>query len=319
MVLEKFKFLQASIHKQQEESGNFFPKKIHFGGNPKLQYREGGEKFHKTEQGRAQKFQKNGQAGANKKFERGEKKFGGEKKNLKGNKRDQKEQGDKKFKNKKVKKGKGDPVKGTSTEYIELANSDDDEDVVDVTDMISKSDNDDNEDEAVIPLLNTSTKRKSVKNAKIPAVVSKFSSKNRFNALGEYEEVGEKSEEPPRKRQRPSEDDGKEAEEEEGAEDVDGESGSDDDEEERLKFREEISKMPIGKVREMKEKLGIKLFNKTYFGTSEVEKKRKETKKAEISRSENHGQHRPKEISSKRHVSTFRNIYGEHEKGTKKK
>uniref|UniRef100_A0A8R1ESF4 rRNA biogenesis protein RRP36 n=1 Tax=Caenorhabditis japonica TaxID=281687 RepID=A0A8R1ESF4_CAEJA len=113
--------------------------------------------------------------------------------------------------------------------------------------------------------------------------------------------------------------DGKEEEEEEGAEDVDGESGSDDDEEERLKFREEISKMPIGKVREMKEKLGIKLFNKTYFGTSEVEKKRKETKKAEISRSENHGQHRPKEISSKRHVSTFRNIYGEHEKGTKKK
>uniref|UniRef100_A0A8R1ERC8 rRNA biogenesis protein RRP36 n=1 Tax=Caenorhabditis japonica TaxID=281687 RepID=A0A8R1ERC8_CAEJA len=173
----------ASIHKQQEESGNFFPKKIHFGGNPKLQYREGGEKFHKTEQGRAQKFQKNGQAGANKKFEH----------------------------------------------------------------------------------------------------------------------------------------DGKEEEEEEGAEDVDGESGSDDDEEERLKFREEISKMPIGKVREMKEKLGIKLFNKTYFGTSEVEKKRKETKKAEISRSENHGQHRPKEISSKRHVSTFRNIYGEHEKGTKKK
>ncbi|CAL2043980.1 unnamed protein product [Caenorhabditis brenneri] len=38
----------ATIHKEQEQSGQFYgnQRKIHFGGTPKMQYREGG-KFHK--------------------------------------------------------------------------------------------------------------------------------------------------------------------------------------------------------------------------------------------------------------------------------
>ncbi|KHJ86792.1 hypothetical protein OESDEN_13448 [Oesophagostomum dentatum] len=59
------------------------------------------------------------------------------------------------------------------------------------------------------------------------------------------------------------------------------------------------------------DKLGLKLFNKAYFGTAEKDKKTSEAKKKikEAKKEEYRGQHRPKEISSKKPVSTFRPVY----------
>ncbi|CAI2352684.1 unnamed protein product [Caenorhabditis sp. 36 PRJEB53466] len=290
MCHNKFQRVSAQF-REQAKSGEFVHKKIHFGGTPRLKYREGGERFQK-------KIEKNG-----------EKKT----KNVKGNKRSQKEHAGKKNKNQKSKKAKGEPVKGTSTEYAQLANSDgeDDDDVIDVTDMLQKSDDDEEKEASEVPMINST---KTVKNS---VETSKFSTGNRFNAIGEYEK-----EEPPKKKQKTEDSDDSDAPEApEAPEDVAGESeeSEDDDEAERLKFRAEMAQMPLGKVREMKEKLGIKLFNKTYFGTSEVEKKKKIEQKRQMRTTENGGQHRPKEISSKRPVSTFRNVYGEHEIGAKKK
>uniref|UniRef100_A0A1I7T9X5 rRNA biogenesis protein RRP36 n=1 Tax=Caenorhabditis tropicalis TaxID=1561998 RepID=A0A1I7T9X5_9PELO len=266
----------ANSFKQQEQSGYTGgpqQRKIHFGGQPKMQYREGG-KFYKPPGNSDGFVAKKGKFGDktdrfNGKFgEKKAEKFNG--KQGKFGEKNGKFAGKSDFNKKKVQKKKGDPVKGTSTEYAQMANSDDDEDLIDVEDMLEKEDE---EEEEAVPM------------------------------ESEDDEGPEEVENP-----------GEEPEEEE--EDQEDEEEEEDDEEERLKFRAEISNMPLGKVREMKEKLGIKLFNKTYFGTSEVDKKRQEEKKKE---GEKGGQHRPKEISSKRPVSSFRNIYGDHEKGTKKK
>ncbi|KHJ75956.1 hypothetical protein OESDEN_24425, partial [Oesophagostomum dentatum] len=88
--------------------------------------------------------------------------------------------------------------------------------------------------------------------------------------------------------------------------------GLEDDEEAAVAaFRAEMADLPLGKVREMKDKLGLKLFNKAYFGTTEKDKKTSEAKKKikEAKKEEYRGQHRPKEISSKKPVSTFRPVY----------
>ncbi|EFO95260.1 hypothetical protein CRE_09238 [Caenorhabditis remanei] len=300
------KFQQmATFHKQQEKSGDFYAnRKIHFSGTPRMQYREGG-KFYKPPRDETEKSGKFGNKKVGKKFEK--KGAPEEKTDVKKGK-----------KTKKVKKMKGDPVKGTSTEYDQLTNSDeDDDDVADVSDMIAKDSDEEDEKDAEIPLINTARK------STTKSVASK-----RFTALGDYEDVDEPEDEdeddaPPPKKQKKSNGDSDDSDDEDAPEEVEEDEEEEDDEDERLKFREEISQMPLGKVREMKEKLGIKLFNKTYFGTSEVDKKRQEEKKKLKSEAVNGeksgGQHRPKEMSSKRPVSTFRNIYGDHEKGTKKK
>ncbi|WKY13989.1 hypothetical protein Q1695_004652 [Nippostrongylus brasiliensis] len=83
-------------------------------------------------------------------------------------------------------------------------------------------------------------------------------------------------------------------------------------------FRAEMADLPLGKVRELKEKLGLKLFNKAYFGTrSEDQKAQLMTKEAVEKKEEYRGQHRPKEISSKKPVSVFRPIYQD-KKGRKR-
>ncbi|CAJ0589436.1 unnamed protein product [Cylicocyclus nassatus] len=103
-----------------------------------------------------------------------------------------------------------------------------------------------------------------------------------------------------------------EEEEEEEADDQEDE-GDEDEEAAIANFRADLADLPLGKVREMKEKLGLKLFNKAYFGATEAAKKAEESKKKklEAKKAEFHGQHRPKEISSKRPVSVFRPIYQE--------
>ncbi|KHN81739.1 Ribosomal RNA processing protein 36 -like protein [Toxocara canis] len=75
-------------------------------------------------------------------------------------------------------------------------------------------------------------------------------------------------------------------------------------------FRREISNMPMSKVKQLKEKLGIKLFNKAFFGKSTVQ----EASQKEIAKLKNRSftrdnAKRPREMSSKRPVSKFRNVY----------
>ncbi|ULT87276.1 hypothetical protein L3Y34_006810 [Caenorhabditis briggsae] len=291
------KFQQmATFNKQQEQSGDFRGapqnRKIHFGGTPKMQYREGG-KFYKPPPG----AEASAAAAGNFKDKKGGK-F--EKRGAKSGKFGDKKGG--KF----DKKAKGDPVKGTSTEYEQLGNSDEDDDVIDVSDMFEK------EEEEEVPMINSAKNAlKSTKKSAPPPVAP---SNNRFAALADDDDVEDDDEEEPKPKKKKTSADS----DEEDSEALEEDESEEDDEEERLKFREEIAQMPLGKVKEMKEKLGIKLFNKTYFGASEVDKKRQEVKKVEKS-AEKGGQHRPKEISSKRPVSAFRNIYGDHEKGTKKR
>ncbi|RCN37109.1 hypothetical protein ANCCAN_16996, partial [Ancylostoma caninum] len=104
------------------------------------------------------------------------------------------------------------------------------------------------------------------------------------------------------------------------AEDDDHDDDDGRDEEEAVAaFRAEMADLPLGKVREMKEKLGLRLFNKAYFGPTEADRKVEEAKKKRMEQKKNeyHGQHRPKEISSKKPVSTFRPVY-QHTGGKKK-
>ncbi|KJH41229.1 hypothetical protein DICVIV_12797 [Dictyocaulus viviparus] len=75
-------------------------------------------------------------------------------------------------------------------------------------------------------------------------------------------------------------------------------------------FRAELAELPLCKVREVKEKLGLKLFNKAYFGTNASIKNDQSTRQGlEKKPSQYRGQHRPKEITSKKPVSTFRPVY----------
>uniref|UniRef100_A0A1I7XIB3 Autophagy-related protein 9 n=1 Tax=Heterorhabditis bacteriophora TaxID=37862 RepID=A0A1I7XIB3_HETBA len=85
----------------------------------------------------------------------------------------------------------------------------------------------------------------------------------------------------------------------------------DDNEDVSVTFRKELANLPLSQVRKLKEQIGLKLFNKAYFGTTKQNKNSEGDNNDKIV--EQHvkrkGQHRPKEISSKTHVSTFRNIY----------
>lgn len=101
--------------------------------------------------------------------------------------------------------------------------------------------------------------------------------------------------------------DEKEAEQDEEKEEVDSESGISDDKD---AFRAEIANMPMGKVRQLKERIGIRLFNKAFFGKTTEE----ETSMKAIAKSSNQyfirdNPKRPREMSSKRPVSKFRNIF----------
>ncbi|GMS80171.1 hypothetical protein PENTCL1PPCAC_2346, partial [Pristionchus entomophagus] len=118
---------------------------------------------------------------------------------------------------------------------------------------------------------------------------------------------------------------------EEGEEGEEGEDGEVDNEEEEEgegedtgptptdleKFREEMASLPLSKVREVKEKLGIKLFNDAFFGRVEQKEEEKEVEgntAKKIFKRDN--SKRPREISSKKGVSRFRLIY-KNEKKTK--
>uniref|UniRef100_A0A0K0DDG3 rRNA biogenesis protein RRP36 n=1 Tax=Angiostrongylus cantonensis TaxID=6313 RepID=A0A0K0DDG3_ANGCA len=78
-----------------------------------------------------------------------------------------------------------------------------------------------------------------------------------------------------------------------------------------MDFRAKLADLPLGKVREVKERLGLKLFNKAYFGIHKCEEK-EESRNVEpenLSLNKHLGQHRPKEITSKKPVSIFRPVY----------
>ncbi|VDN54676.1 unnamed protein product [Dracunculus medinensis] len=72
-------------------------------------------------------------------------------------------------------------------------------------------------------------------------------------------------------------------------------------------IRKEIANMPLFQVKSMKEKLGVKLFNQTFF-ESDHSKSIKSTKKPEIIKPRDHPR-RPREVSSKIPVPKFRTVY----------
>ncbi|KAE9417765.1 hypothetical protein Angca_001294, partial [Angiostrongylus cantonensis] len=71
----------------------------------------------------------------------------------------------------------------------------------------------------------------------------------------------------------------------------------------------ELADLPLGKVREVKERLGLKLFNKAYFGIHKCEEKEEIYEHVMYTAFQHLGQHRPKEITSKKPVSIFRPVY----------
>ncbi|KAK6758016.1 hypothetical protein RB195_015686 [Necator americanus] len=257
------------------------------------------------------------------------------------------------------KKGKGEPVKGTSIDHQMLGGSEDemyasDNDIVDVTDMLEDED-------TMIPMVNSM--KKQGKSVRCDEIRRKGIAENQVAAPGKssqtdvskmessYEEDIEKrsvdrrslrrqsssdsdNEDDPRptRKLKVANGDGSESESEQDKQQIkrrkklrkneettmeteawqdedDGGQGQDQDDAEA--FRSEMADLPLFKVREMKAKLGIKLFNKVYFGKAETEKKLEENKKRRIDakKDEHRGQHRPKEISSKKPVSTFRPVY----------
>ncbi|KAH7697357.1 Protein T22H9.1 [Aphelenchoides avenae] len=126
----------------------------------------------------------------------------------------------------------------------------------------------------------------------------------RMKQEDEYEDSGSDEEDAPQFNDESDAEDEEDASENEAA-------AEDLTEEEQL--RKKISSMPLSKVRELKEKLGVKLFNKTYFGeaaegpssSSQTTKSApKATEKSAPKKRES--QKKPREISSKAPVSRFR-------------
>ncbi|VDD90015.1 unnamed protein product [Enterobius vermicularis] len=67
-----------------------------------------------------------------------------------------------------------------------------------------------------------------------------------------------------------------------------------------------IADMPLGKAIKLKEKLGVRLFNKAFFGSSSTDK----TQPYKPRTFKRDNPKRPREISSKKRVPKFRNILG---------
>ncbi|GMR59182.1 hypothetical protein PMAYCL1PPCAC_29377, partial [Pristionchus mayeri] len=107
------------------------------------------------------------------------------------------------------------------------------------------------------------------------------------------------------KREEEEEMEGDEEEEEEEGEEDSGMTLTD-----LQKFREEMASLPLSKVREVKEKLGIKLFNDAFFGRDEKKKEKIEENLTKRSFKRENSK-RPREISSKKGASRFRPIYKE--------
>uniref|UniRef100_A0A914DKU6 rRNA biogenesis protein RRP36 n=1 Tax=Acrobeloides nanus TaxID=290746 RepID=A0A914DKU6_9BILA len=87
-------------------------------------------------------------------------------------------------------------------------------------------------------------------------------------------------------------------------------SSSEDDSDQdsdTMDLRQQISTMPLNKVKELRNKLGLKLFNKTYFGKDSQD----EVSDAAVEgpkKFKRASQHKPREVSSKKQVSTFRSF-----------
>jgi len=86
--------------------------------------------------------------------------------------------------------------------------------------------------------------------------------------------------------------------------------------EEEKNFRNDLASMPLSKVREMKEKLGVKLFNKIYLGEGDGEPvslaggEQEELSEGSTSeKAKRMNAKRPREESSKKPVSKRRNVF----------
>ncbi|TKR77614.1 hypothetical protein L596_018549 [Steinernema carpocapsae] len=96
--------------------------------------------------------------------------------------------------------------------------------------------------------------------------------------------------------------------------------------EEQEAFRKRVASLPLKKVKELQQKLGIKLFQKMMYGDPKA-KERELKRKHEESDEEDEGNKkftrenskRPREVSCKKPVSVLRNVYGEGERIGRKK
>lgn len=100
----------------------------------------------------------------------------------------------------------------------------------------------------------------------------------------------------------------------EDLEEFDDEKPLELDPDEHEDFREEIANMPLGKAKELREKLGLKLFNKAFFGEASSLATHEKTRK-NFARD---NPKRPREVPSRRPVSKYRNVF-ENERGVKKR
>ncbi|CAJ0579699.1 unnamed protein product, partial [Mesorhabditis spiculigera] len=94
-------------------------------------------------------------------------------------------------------------------------------------------------------------------------------------------------------------------------------SFSEPDEEEVVTrdLRQDMSNLPLGKLLELKNKIGIKLFNKTFYGKDNEAATPVEPTEEKAKKFRRDNPKRPREITSKRPVSRFRDIYANESKG----
>ncbi|VDN27339.1 unnamed protein product [Gongylonema pulchrum] len=82
-----------------------------------------------------------------------------------------------------------------------------------------------------------------------------------------------------------------------------------------MRFRAEVANIPLGKAKKLREKVGIKLFDKAFFDADSTDDD-DGTKRKQIPKRDN--PKRPREASSKVPVSKFRNAFGQQKLQEKK-
>uniref|UniRef100_A0A1I7ZAJ5 rRNA biogenesis protein RRP36 n=1 Tax=Steinernema glaseri TaxID=37863 RepID=A0A1I7ZAJ5_9BILA len=93
---------------------------------------------------------------------------------------------------------------------------------------------------------------------------------------------------------------------------------------EQEEFRKRVAALPLKKVKELQQKLGLKLFQKMMHGdpkAEERERKREEEDEEETpeNKFKRENRMRPREVSCKKPVSVYRNVYGENTRVGRKK
>ncbi|KAK0416764.1 hypothetical protein QR680_012670 [Steinernema hermaphroditum] len=93
-------------------------------------------------------------------------------------------------------------------------------------------------------------------------------------------------------------------------------------------FQKRVTSLPLKKVKELQQKLGLKLFQKMMNGDPKAEERElkrrrededEEDEEAPDNKFKRENRNRPREVSCKKPVSVYRNVYGENTRISKKK